>query len=73
VILFSFPHRDPEPKSRPQFQKIIQLLAGNRSYLLGWSDEDREVAGEDGIKLGAPLETANNLYYDLQITYRHTV
>ncbi|XP_065899303.1 uncharacterized protein [Dysidea avara] len=64
---------DPEPKSRPQFQQITQLLASNHSYLLGWSDEDREIAGEDAAKLGASLESANNLYYDLQTTYRHNV
>jgi len=73
LLLSTFLCRDPDPKSRPQFQKIIELLAGNRSYLLGWSDEDREIASKDASKLGAPLESANNLYYDLQTTYRHNV
>ena len=66
-----FTHRDPEPKSRLQFQQIIELLSNNRNYLLGWSDEDRKIAGEGAAKLGAALESANNLYYDLQTTYRH--
>jgi len=44
-------------------------LAGNGNYLLGWSDEDKQVAGEDGMKLGAPLECVENLYYDLQTVY----
>jgi len=65
-----YAHRNPEPKSRPQFQQITQLLASNRNYLLSWSDEDREIAGEEASKLGAPLESANDLYFDLQTTYR---
>ena len=73
LVLSIVSHRNPEPKSRPQFQHITQLLAGNHSYLLGWSDEDREIAGEDASKLGASLEAANNLYFDLQTTYRHNV
>ncbi|XP_065904641.1 uncharacterized protein [Dysidea avara] len=64
---------NPEPKSRPQSEQITQLLAGNQSYLLGWSDNDREFADENASKLGAPLEFANNLYCDLQTTYRHNV
>ncbi|XP_065899772.1 uncharacterized protein [Dysidea avara] len=60
----------PDPRSRPQFGQITKLLAGNGNYLLGWSDEDKQVASEDGIKLGAPLECAKDLYNDLQYKYR---
>ncbi|XP_065899833.1 uncharacterized protein [Dysidea avara] len=60
----------PDPRSRPQFGQITKLLAGNGNYLLGWSDEDSQVAGEDGMKLGAPLGAAKNLYADLQCTYK---
>jgi len=35
---------------------------------LGWSDEDKQVAGEDGMKLGASLENAKDLYPDRQHT-----
>ena len=62
--------RDPEPKSRPQFGQITQLLTGNYSYVLGWSDEDKQYGGEDAMKLGGHLECANNLYYDLQMKYK---
>ena len=62
--------RHPDPRSRPQFGHITKLLAGNGNYLLGWSDEDKQVAGEDGMKLGAPLECTFNLYYDLQCQYK---
>ncbi|XP_065899783.1 uncharacterized protein [Dysidea avara] len=63
----------PDPRSRPQFGQITKLLAGNGNYLLGWSDEDKQVAGEDGMKLGAPLECAKNSYYDLQTIYNQNV
>jgi len=36
--------------------------------LLGWSDEDKQ--SKDAMKLGAPLEAAYNLYYDLQLKYK---
>ena len=64
-------HRNPEPRSRPQFAQITKLLAGSGTYgyLLGWSDEDRQTGGEDAMKLGAPLESTKNLYNDLQHTY----
>ena len=60
----------PEPRSRPQFGQISKLLSGNTRYLLSWSDEDKKFCGEDAMKLGAPLECAYNLYYDLQLQYK---
>jgi len=62
--------RHPDPRSRPQFWQITKLLAGNGNYLLGWSDEDKQVAGENGMKLGAPMGYAKDLYPDLQSTYK---
>ena len=64
--------RNPDPRSRPQFGQITKLLACDTGYLLGWSDEDKQISGEDAMKLGAPLEFANNLYYDLQLQYKQT-
>ena len=63
-------YRHPDPRSRPQFGQIKKLLTGNSGYLLGWSDEDKQIGGEDAMKLGTPLESANNLYYDLQLQYK---
>ena len=62
--------RHPDPRSRPQFGQITRLLTDNSGYLLGWSDEDKQIGGEDAMKLGAPLESAYNLYYDLQLQYK---
>ena len=63
-------YRNPDPRSRPQFGQITKLLAGSTGYLLGWSDEDKQIGSEDAMKLGAPLEVANNLYFDLQLQYK---
>ena len=64
--------RNPDPRSRPQFGQLVSVLAGNSEYLLGWSDEDKQSCSKDAMALTAPLETANDLYYDLQSTYMHT-
>jgi len=40
---------------------------------LQWSDEDKQIGGEDAMKLGGPLGFAKDLYYDLQMTYRQHV
>ena len=46
------------------------MLAGDGEYLLAWSDEDKQIGGENVMKLGASLENGNNLYYDLQLQYK---
>ena len=64
-------YRNPDPKSRPQFGQIVDILAGNSEYLMGWSDEDKQICSKETMTLGAPLEAATNLYYDLQLKYKH--
>ena len=59
IIQLEWPN--PDPRSRPQFGQITKLLAGNTGYLLGWSDEDKQISGEDAMKLGAPLESASSI------------
>ena len=68
--MYHYFRRHPDPRSRPQFGQITKLLASNGNYLLGWSDEDKQVAGEDGTILGSPLQGAKKLYIDLQFQYR---
>ena len=68
--LISITHRNPDPRSRPQFGQTVNILAGNSEYLLGWSDEDKQTYGREAMTFGAPLEAANDLYYDLQLTYK---
>ena len=62
-------YRHPDPRSRPQFGQITKLLSGSSGHLLGWSDEDKQIVGEDAAKLGAPLESTYHLYTDLQQSY----
>ena len=62
--------RNPIPKSRPQFVQIVKVLAGDNKHLLSWSDEDKQIGGENAMTLGAALEHGNNLYYDLQLQYK---
>ena len=64
--------RNPDPKSRPQFGQLVNVLAGNSGYLLGWSDEDKQACSEEAVTLGAPLEAASDLYHDLQLIYKQT-
>jgi len=45
-------------------------LAKDARCLLAWSDEDKQTGGEDAMKIGAPLQSANNLYSDLQLVYK---
>ena len=61
--------RHPDPRSRPQFGQITNLLSGSSGYLLGWSDKDKQIGSEDAAKLGAPLESGYYLYSDLQQKY----
>ena len=48
----------------------MEVLAGDNEHLLGWSDEDKKIGGENAMKLGAPLKHGKNLYYDLQLQYK---
>lgn len=64
--------RHPNSKSRPQFGQINKILAKDARHLLAWSDEDKQIAGEDGMKLGAPLQSSNTLYPDLQSVYKQS-
>ena len=63
--------RNPVPRSRPQFGQINKILAKDARHLLAWSDEDKQSTGEDGMKLGPPVQSANGLYSDLQFIYKH--
>ena len=67
-----YDHRNPDPRSRPQFGQLLNVLAGNSGYLLGWSDEDKRSCSKEAMTLGATLKAANNLYHDLQLAYKQT-
>ena len=53
---------------RPCFADVSNELSLPDSQLLKWSEEDKTThAGAD--KLGADLDSAQNLYTDLQLVY----
>jgi len=45
-------------------------LSSKDGFLLGWFDDDKQACSKEAITLGAPLESAENLFYDLQMTYK---
>jgi len=63
-------YRHPNPKLRPQFGQTVKVLTTNGKYLLGWSEEDKQTAGEDAMKLGASLDNGYNLFVNLQQMYK---
>ena len=70
ILMVIFLYRHPDPKSRPQFGQILKLMTDtNGGYLLGWSNEDKQISDEDATKLGTSLQCAHSLYLDLQYTY----
>ena len=71
IAILLYKYRNTDPKSRPQFGQLVNVLAGNSGYLLGWSDEDKQACSKEAMTLGSPLEAANDLYNDLQLTYKH--
>ena len=55
---------------RPSFQDISsQLSSTPEAELLKWTEEDRRTH-PDADKLGADLDSAHNLYTDLQTLYK---
>ena len=57
---------------RPGFADISNELSLPDSQLLKWSEEDKTThAGAD--KLGAHLDSAQNLYTDLQFIYKDSL
>ena len=73
IIVYTPSYRHPNPKFRPQFGQIAKVLTTNGNYLLGWSEEDKQTAGKDALKLGAPLECGHKLFINLQQTYKSKV
>jgi len=63
-------YRNPNPRSRPQFGQIVNVLSSKDGFLLGWFDDNKQACSKEAITLGAPLESAENLFNDLQLTYK---
>ena len=62
--------RQPESSDRPTFPQLVELLSRADFELFGWEEEDLRNSDPMQVKtIGAPLETAKNLYPDLQKSY----
>ena len=65
-------YRQPESGNRPTFPQLVELLSRADFELFTWEEEDLRNSTSDPLKVkttGAPLETAKNLYHDLQTSY----
>ena len=62
-------YRHPETSGRPSFASLVSRLSQPENQLLKWTDRNKNVTHSQSTMLGAPLETASNLYSDLQNTY----
>ena len=68
MILYVY--RQPESAHRPTFPQLVELLSRADFELFGWEEEDLRNNDPMQVKtIGAPLETAKNLYPDLQRSY----
>ena len=61
--------RHPETSGRPSFASLVSRLSQPENQLLKWTDRDKSIAHPQSTMLGAPLETASELYTNLQHLY----
>ena len=74
-ILFYFSEafyctRNPEPMCRPTFPEIQVELQRPDFKLLTWTAEDVAAYSEEARTLGAALEDGEELFTDIQETYK---
>ncbi len=60
--------RHPETSQRLCFRDIVLTLIGNEKMVLSIPEKDSSTHPLAGV-LGAPLETGENMYIQLQNTY----
>ena len=61
--------RQPDSIQRPTFPQLIEMLSRTDFKLFAWEEEDLR-GGDLRVKvIGAPLETAKNLFLELQKSY----
>ena len=62
--------RNPDHHNRCSMQELFNALSSShQETLLSWNEEDRSVSPQADV-LGAPLEEGENLYRDLQMSYK---
>ena len=69
-VTLLFHIRQPDSSDRPTFPQLVELLSRADFELFAWEEEDLRNSDPLQVKtIGAPLETAKNLYPDLQRSY----
>ena len=62
--------RQPESSRRPTFSQLMEMLSRADFELFAWDEEDLNGCDQRIKVIGAPLELVQNLYTDLQNTYK---
>ena len=65
--------RQPESSRRPKFPQLVEMLSRADFELFAWEEEDLKSNDPQVKVIGAPLETAKNLYPELQRSYLNFV
>ena len=68
-IFASGSQRLAESSHRPTFPQLVELLSRTDFELFVWEEEDLRSSDPQVKVIGAPLETAKNLYPELQRSY----
>ena len=70
AIVTLFCCRQPESSQRPTFPQLVELLSRADYELFMWEEADLKRMNNPQVKeIGAPLDTAKELYQDLQKSY----
>ena len=65
------PCRQPESSHRPTFSQLVEMLSRAEFELFEWNEEDLRDSDPLVKVIGAPLEIAQNLYLEIQNTYKY--
>ena len=68
-ILFTL-YRHPKASKRSSFVDVKGELSLPDPTLMKWREEEKS-GNPEALRLGASLESAQDLYMDLQNTYKH--
>lgn len=63
-------NRKPESSRRPTFPQLVEMLSRADFELFAWEEDDLKDNDPQVKMIGAPLEVAQDLYSELQRSYR---
>ena len=68
LVLIFHVSRAPLPQDRPDFRRLLIQLVDNKSHILS-HDKSHKLPHPQARRLGAPLDSAEDLYPELQRQY----